>query len=40
MIVCDDYNWPGARKAIDEVCERLGATFNTTPQMQAYIMRG
>lgn len=39
MIVCDDFNWPGARKAIEEVCARLGATYQTTPFMQAYIVR-
>lgn len=39
MIVCDDYNWPGARKAIEEVCARVGAEFKTTPHMQACIVR-
>ena len=38
MIVCDDYNWPGARKAIEDVCTRLGATFTTTPYTQAVIV--
>jgi len=39
MIVCDDYNWPGARQAIEEVCARVGAEFATTPYTQAYIVR-
>ena len=39
MIVCDDYNWPGARKAIEEVCARVGAEFAVTPYTQAYIVR-
>ena len=39
VIVCDDYNWPGARKAIEEVCARVGAEFATTPYTQAYIVR-
>jgi hypothetical protein len=38
-IVCDDYNWPGARKAVEEACARLGAEFATTPYTQAYIVR-
>jgi hypothetical protein len=40
IIVCDDYNWPGARKAIEEVCARVGAQYQTTPHMQAYLVRG
>jgi len=39
MIVCDDYNWPGARQAIEEVCARVGVEFATTPYTQAYIVR-
>ena len=39
VIVCDDYNWPGARQAIEEVCARVGAEFATTPYTQAYIVR-
>jgi hypothetical protein len=39
IIVCDDYNWPGARKAVDEVCARVGARFETTPYTQAFIVK-
>jgi O-methyltransferase len=39
MIVCDDYNWPGARMAVEEVCARVGAEFATTPYTQAYIVK-
>jgi O-methyltransferase len=39
IIVCDDYNWPGARKAIDEFCAGAGVTCHTTPQMQAYLLK-
>jgi O-methyltransferase len=39
MIVCDDYNWPGARKAIEEVCAQNSAEFKTTSHTQAYIVR-
>ena len=39
VIVCDDYNWPGARQAIEEVCARVGVEFATTPYTQAYIVR-
>jgi hypothetical protein len=40
IIVCDDYGWPGARKAVEEFCARAGASFETTPHAQAYIARG
>ena len=39
IIVCDDYNWPGARKAIEEACARFGATFAVTPYLQAVLIR-
>ena len=39
VIVCDDYNWPGARQAIEEVCARVGVEFAMTPYTQAYIVR-
>lgn len=39
ILVSDDYNWPGARKAIEEVCARNGAEFKITPHTQAYIVR-
>lgn len=40
IIVCDDYGWPGARKAVEEFCARAGASFETTPHLQACIVRG
>jgi hypothetical protein len=39
MIVCDDFNWPGAAKAIREYCASANATFRSTPFQQAYIVR-
>jgi hypothetical protein len=39
IIASDDYNWPGARKAIEEFCARTGAVFEVTPLSQAYIVR-
>lgn len=39
IIVCDDYDWPGARKAIEEFCLRANIEFMITPQSQAYIVR-
>lgn len=39
VIVCDDYNWPGARQAVEEICAGLGVKFQTTPYTQAYIIR-
>lgn len=38
ILVCDDFNWPGARKAIAEICASLGATFATTAHTQAYLI--
>ena len=40
IIVSDDYNWPGARKAIDDFCARVNIGFKTTPHGQVYIVRG
>ncbi|HTD89323.1 MAG TPA: TylF/MycF/NovP-related O-methyltransferase [Burkholderiales bacterium] len=39
ILVSDDYNWPGARKAIEEFCSKTGAAFEVTPYTQAYIVR-
>lgn len=36
LIVCDDYNWPGAKKAIDEFCAARGIQPAVTPHTQAY----
>lgn len=39
MIVSDDYNWPGARKAINDFCARAGVALVVTPEQQACIVR-
>jgi hypothetical protein len=39
MIVCDDYGWPGARKAIDDFCARTGVTVQANVHLQACIVR-
>jgi O-methyltransferase len=39
IIVCDDYGWPGARKAVDDFCARIGVSFEVTPHLQAFIVR-
>ncbi len=39
-IVSDDYNWPGARKAIETFVLRHRLKLRTTPTGQAYIKRG
>ncbi len=39
IIVSDDYNWPGARKALAEFCDKHGATLELTPYTQAYVVR-
>ena len=37
VLVCDDYNWPGARKAIDDYSRETGIPFSTTDASQAVI---
>jgi hypothetical protein len=39
-IVSDDYNWPGARRAIETFVLRRRLKLRTTPTGQAYIKRG
>ena len=39
MVVCDDYNWPGAKRAVEEFCAEAGVEFETTPLQQAFFSR-
>jgi hypothetical protein len=39
MVVCDDYNWPGARKAIEGYCSRQHVAFAATVHGQAVLRR-
>jgi O-methyltransferase len=39
ILVCDDYNWPGARKAIEDFCARMRIALETTPHMQAVLRK-
>jgi hypothetical protein len=39
IIVCDDFEWPGERRAIERFCAQRGARFDTTPHGQA-VLRG
>jgi len=39
VMVCDDYNWTGARRAVEEFCSARGALFRATPFNQAVIYR-
>ena len=39
IVVCDDYDWPGARKAIERFCARHGVAFEATPHGQAVLRR-
>ena len=39
IIVCDDYNWPGGRKAIEEFCAARNLEFKTSAHRQAYIVK-
>lgn len=37
LLICDDYDWPGARKAIEDYCAAKGISFSTTDSNQAVI---
>lgn len=37
-VVCDDYNWPGGKKAVDEMCEKYGISLQFRGEAQA-VMR-
>jgi hypothetical protein len=39
IIVCDDYNWPGAKRAVEEFCALNSVSFQITPQNQAWFSR-
>jgi O-methyltransferase len=39
VMVCDDYNWTGARRAVEEFCGARGARFQPSPFNQAVIYR-
>lgn len=39
VVACDDYNWPGARKAIESFCTRHGVGYEATPHGQALLRR-
>lgn len=39
IIVCDDYAWPGERKAVDDFCARQGIAPEATPHGQAVLRR-
>lgn len=39
VVVCDDYNWPGAKRAVEEFCAEAGVPFETTPLQQAFFSR-
>lgn len=38
-MVCDDYNWPGGKRAVDEFCRARGISAELTPFNQAVIRR-
>lgn len=40
IVVCDDYAWPGERKAVEDFCARQGLEFATTPFGQAVLRPG
>jgi len=39
VIVCDDYNWPGAQRAIDAFCATQGLQAQTNAHHQAWIVK-
>lgn len=39
VIVCDDFNWPGARRAIEEFAADAGAAFSVSPSNQAILTK-
>jgi len=38
-MVCDDYNWPGGKRAVDEFCAARGTSARVTASLQAVIER-
>lgn len=39
IIVSDDYDWPGARQALEEFCREHTLKLNLTPHNQAFVKR-
>jgi O-methyltransferase len=39
IIASDDYDWPGARQALEEFCREYGLKLNLTPYNQAFVKR-
>ena len=35
VMVCDDYNWPGGKRAAEEFAAAAGAAFSVTSSNQA-----
>lgn len=40
VIITDDYNWPGARKAFEEFCARYRLQLHATDTSQAFVQKG
>jgi len=38
-MICDDYNWPGGKRAVDEFCRAHGIAVELTPTNQAVMVR-
>lgn len=38
-MVCDDYNWAGAKRAVEEFCAEAGVSFDVTPSYQAWFAK-
>lgn len=39
VIVCDDYNWPGGKQAVEDFCRARGLSFELSAARQAVVQR-
>ncbi len=39
VMVCDDYNWPGGKRAVEEFCAKAGVPFEHSPFNQAFFSK-
>ena len=38
-MICDDYNWSGAKMAVEEFAKEKGIDFEASPYAQAYFKK-
>jgi hypothetical protein len=39
VMICDDYNWSGAKMAVEEFAKEKGIDFEVSPYAQAYFKK-